>query len=86
MKRFDVKHVLRHVRHHLRILARGLLRTLWGAAAAGLAAVAAGIFAAIPAEAGYMAVFDFIGAAATTVVALCGIYAFGRNSRRKDAR
>lgn len=87
MNRNDINKAARCTYRHGRILCSGLLRTAWGAAAAGLAGVAVYIFAAIPAEGGYAAVIDFIGAVATAVVAISNIYAFGAFDRRsKRAR
>ena len=69
---------------HCLVLLRGLVKTMYGAAAAGLIGLAVYGFASIPAEGGYTAVCDFIGATATLVIALNGVYAFG--VRRKRGR
>ena len=48
---------------------------------AGLAAVACYTFAGIPGESGYVAVGDFVGALATTIVALACMYIMGGRKR-----
>ena len=69
---------------HLVIVGRGLARTLYGAFITGLIAIAIYGFVLIKSEGGYAAVFDFVAAIATLVVALANAYVLG--SKRKGAK
>ena len=66
------------------IVGRGLARTLYGAFITGLIAIAIYGFVLIKSEGGYAAVFDFVAAIATLVVALANAYVLG--SKRKGAK
>ena len=68
---------LMHTRFHLGIVLRGLGRTLYGCFIAGLIGFAIYGFVLIKSESGYAAVFDFIAATATLVLALANAYALG---------
>lgn len=65
---------------------RGLARTLYGALIAGLIGVSIYGFIAIKAESGYIAVFDFIAACATMIVALCNLYVMGGKKHGKRCK
>ena len=82
----DFKGVMRTIGFHSKVMLRGIIRTLYGAAAAGLVGMAVYGFMAIPSEGGYMAVFDFIGAIATLVVALSAMYAIGGGVKKGAKR
>ena len=73
--------VLKQVKFHAGIVVRGLARTLYGTVVAGLIAVAIYGFILIKSEGGYAAVFDFIAACATLVVALANAYVLGSKKR-----
>ena len=73
--------VLKQVKFHAGVVARGLARTLYGTVVAGLIAVAIYGFILIKSEGGYAAVFDFIAACATLVVALANAYVLGSKKR-----
>lgn len=69
--------VFKMAKHHTNILLRGIARTIYGAFITGLFGVAIFGFVLIKGEAGYAAVFDFIAAIATLIVALANAYALG---------
>ena len=73
--------VLKQVGFHADILLRGLARTLYGAFVAGMIAFAIYGFVLIKSEGGYAAVFDFIAACATLLVALGNAYLLGGKKR-----
>ena len=81
MKKVNFKKVLKQVKAHADIMLRGLARTLYGTLVAGLIAVAIYGFVLIKSEGGYAAVFDFIAACATLVVALADAYMLGSKKR-----
>ena len=72
---------MKQAKFHADIMLRGLARTLYGALIAGLIAFAVYGFVLIKSENGYVAVFDFIAACATLILALANAYALG-NKRR----
>lgn len=73
--------VMKPAKFHLEILLRGLGRTLYGAFITGLIAFAVYGFVLIKSEGGYAAVFDFVAAVATLVVALANAYVLGRKRK-----
>ena len=77
----DFKSMIKTVGDHGKILGKGFLRTLYGASVAGLIGMAAYGFVMIPTEGGYMAVCDFIGAIATMVIAMTGMYVMGGHKK-----
>lgn len=81
MKSVNFKKVMKQAKFHADIMLRGLARTLYGALIAGLIAFAVYGFVLIKSENGYVAVFDFIAACATLILALANAYALG-NKRR----
>ena len=81
MKKVNFKKVLKQVKAHADSMLRGLARTLYGTLVAGLIAVAIYGFVLIKSEGGYAAVFDFIAACATLVVALANAYVLGSKKR-----
>lgn len=84
MKSVNFKKVLKQVKAHADIMLRGLARTLYGALIAGLIAFAVYGFVLIQTENGYAAVFDFIAASATLILALANAYLLG--SKRRGAK
>ena len=65
------------VKFHARIAWRGLCRTIYGATVAGLLAIAVYRFVSVDGETGWIAVYDFIAACATMIVALANMYFMG---------
>lgn len=80
-----MKNVTKFIGYHGKIFLRGLIKVLYGAAVAGLIALAVYGFGAVPSEGGYIAVCDFIGSVATLGVAISCMYAFG-GSKKKNGR
>lgn len=74
------------VKFHARIAWRGFCRTVYGAAVAGLLAIAVYRFASVAGETGWIAVCDFIAACATMIVALANMYLMGCNKKRVGKR
>lgn len=81
MEKVNFDKVLSNVKFHACVVARGFVRTLYGAAVAGLILTAVYGFVAIKSETGYAAVCDFVAAAATLVVALGNMYVLGTKKR-----
>lgn len=71
-----------YICYHGQILLRGIAKVLYGAAIAGVAALAVYGFDGVTSEGGYVAVCDFIGAVCLTILALCGVYYFGSRPRK----
>lgn len=76
---------IKQLAYHGTVMFRGAAKSLYGAAVVGLIGLAIYGFASIPAEGGYTAVCDFIGAAASLAVALSAMYAFGGRGKKKTA-
>ena len=72
------------VKFHARIAWRGFCRTVYGAVVAGLLLIAVCRFVSVAGETGWIAVFDFIAACATMVVALANMYFMGRRKKCGD--
>ena len=81
MKSVNFKKVLTQAKFHAEVMLRGLARTLYGALIAGLIVFAVYGFVLIQSENGYAAVFDFIAACATLILALANAYLLGSNRR-----
>lgn len=73
------------IRHHSKILLRGLARTVYGTAVAGLVGLSVYGFMMIPSEGGYTAVCEFVVASLTFGMACGAMYAFG-GCRKKHGR
>lgn len=71
--------------YHCKILLRGLARTVYGTAVAGLVGLSVYGFMMIPTEGGYTAVCEFVVASLTFGMACGAMYAFG-GCRRKQGR
>lgn len=79
----DFKSVTNTVLRHGKILFRGFTRMLYGTMTAGTFAIAIYGFVMISREGGWTAVCDFIGAIATTCVAVTCMYAQGGGKRKR---
>ena len=77
METVQIKMAFENVKFHLRIMWRGFCRTVYGAAVAGLIAMSIYGLISVTTETGWIAVFDFIAACATMVVALANMYLMG---------
>ena len=77
MEAVQIKMAFAKVKFHLRIMWRGFCRTLYGAAVAGLIAMAIYGFVSVTTETGWTAVCDFIASCATLTVALSNMYFIG---------
>ena len=82
----NLEKVWRVLRYQGTILARGLVKTVFGAATAGALAMAGYGFWMIPSEGGYTAVCEFVAAIATLWVALSCVYVQGGGRRKKGAK
>ena len=81
MRNVNFKKVMKQAKFHADIMLRGLARTLYGALIAGLIGFAVYGFVLIKSENGYVAVFDFIAACATLILALANAYLLGCKRR-----
>ena len=77
MEAVKIKMAFENIKIHARILFRGLLRTVYGSVVAILLATSIYRFVSVSVEIGWAAVFDFIAACATMVVALENMYFMG---------
>lgn len=86
MTKSELKKAVTTVCLHSRIMFSGFKRTLFGAATAGLFAIAFYGLYSIPSEDGYAAVSDFITSLATLVLAITCMYAQGTFRKTKGER
>ena len=77
MEKVQIKKAWKAFKFHTRVVWRGFYRTLYGAAVAGLLAMAVYGFVSVTTETGWTAVCDFIASCATLVVALLNMYLMG---------
>ena len=84
MEAVKIKKFWATAKFHTNIAWRGFCRTLYGAAVAGLIAMAVYGFVSVTNETGWTAVCDFIASCATLVVALANMYWMG--GRKKGAK
>ena len=84
MEALHIKKAWKVVKLHTKIAWRGFCRTLYGAAVAGLIALAIYGFVSVTTETGWTAVYDFIASCATLVVAMSNMYLMG--GRKKGAK
>ena len=80
MSKFE--NTVKSIQIHSRCLVKGFVRMVFGALTAGLFALAAYGFIMITTESGWIAVSEFVGSTATTVVALVCMYAMGGNVKK----
>lgn len=78
----DIRSVWNTIGRHCKILLKGLLRVVYGAATAGMVALAVYGFVMISGEEGWVAVCDFIASMAAAVVALTCMYTQGLARKR----
>ena len=81
MEAVQIKKAWKEVRFHAKIAWRGFYRTLYGAAVAGLLAMAVYGFVSVTIETGWTAVCDFVASCATLIVALSNMYLMGCNKK-----
>lgn len=84
MEAVQIKKAWRAVKFHTKIAWRGFYRTLYGAAVAGLIAMAVYGFVSVTTETGWTAVCDFVASCATLVVAFANMYLIG--GRKKGGK
>ena len=84
MEAVQIKKAWKAVKFRAKIAWRGFYRTLYGAAVAGLIALAIYGFVSVTSETGWTAVCDFIASCATLVVALLNMYVMG--CKKKGAK
>ena len=84
MEKAEIKRVFAKVKFHTKIAWRGFCRTVYGAAVAGLIAMAIYGFVSVTTETGWTAVCDFIASCATLIVALSNMYLMG--GRKKGSK
>lgn len=77
MEAAQFKKLWKTVKFHSKVAWRGFYRTLYGAAVAGLIALAIYGFVSVTTETGWAAVCDFVASSATLVVALSNMYLLG---------
>ena len=77
MEAVQIKKAWKAFRFHAKIAWRGFYRTLYGAAIAGLIALAIYGFVSVTTETGWTAVCDFIAACATLIIAIANMYLMG---------
>ena len=85
MEKTQIEMAFAKVKFHSRILLRGFCRTVYGAAVAGLIAMAIYGFISVTTETGWVAVCKFIAACATMAVAFENMYFIGRR-KKGDAK
>lgn len=73
----NFRKVMEQFKFHGSILLKGFVRTVYGAAVAGLVGFAIHGFVMIESEAGYLAVADFVVSCGTLVVAFANMYMLG---------
>ena len=81
MEKAQINGAWKVFKFHTKIAWRGFCRTLYGAAVAGLIAMAIYGFVSVATETGWAAVCDFIASCATLVVALLNIYVMGSKKK-----
>lgn len=81
MEAVQIKKAWKTFKFHAKIAWRGFYRTLYGAAVAGLLAMAVYGFVSVTTETGWTAVCDFIASCATLIVALANMYWMGCNKK-----
>lgn len=77
MEAVQIKKAWKAVKFHAKIAFRGFCRTMYGAAVAGLFALAVYGFISVASETGWTAVCDFVASCATLIVAMANMYLIG---------
>ena len=86
MEKKQIKKFFAGFKNHIVIFIRGMIRIIYGAAIAGLFAMAAYGFISIPSDGGWTAVFDFVASAATLVVAFANVYVIGGGTCKRRCK
>ena len=81
MKKVNFGRAMEQAKFHASVVIRGFARTIYGALITGLLGLAIYGFVVINSETGYHAVFDFVAACATLLVAVCNMYLLGCKKR-----
>lgn len=81
MEALQIKMALKNAKFHLRIMWCGFGRTLYGAAVAGLIAIAIYVFVSVSEGTGWIAVFKFSVACVLLAEGLWQMYLLGRNKK-----
>ena len=81
MEAAQIKKAWKTFKFRAKIAWRGFCRTLYGAAVAGLIALAIYGFVSVTTETGWTAVCDFIASCTTLIVALANMYWVGCNKK-----
>ena len=83
MGKLEAKKIVNTAKDGAKNLVRGFVRTVCGAAVAGLVSLSVYGFATLSSESGWTAVFNFIASCATMCVALSNMYLLGARKRGK---
>ena len=86
MEKAEIKRVFAKVKFHTKIAWRGFYRMIYGAAVAGLFAMATYGFISISSEDGWTAVCDFIATLAMLVVAFANVYVIGGGACKRGRK
>lgn len=86
MDAVQIKMALARVKFHVKILWRGFCRTIYGAAIAGLIAMAVCGFFSVANGNGWMAVFKFSVACVLLIEGLWKMYSIGSNNKCGSGR
>ena len=81
MEAVQIKKAWKVAKFHTKIAWRGFYRTVYGAAVAGLIALAVYGFVSLTTETGWTAVCDFVASCAKLIVAMCNGYRIGCNKK-----
>ena len=84
MKEF--KSFARIIGRHFGVLVKGFVRMLFGTATAGLIVFGSWGLCMIPGQGGYAAVFDFVLALTTLMLAVYGLYVMGGINKKGAKR
>ena len=82
MEAVQIKRALANAEFHLRVMWRGFCRTVYGAAVAGLIAMAIYGFVSITAKTGWAAVWRFVVACVLLAEGIGNMYFVGRKKNR----
>lgn len=86
MEAVQIKRALANAKFHLRIVWIGFCRTVYGAAVAGLIAIAIYGFVSVSEGTGWIAVFKFSVACVLLVEGLWQMYLLGRNKKGRTGK
>lgn len=86
MEAAQIKKTLAKVKFHASVLWRGFCRTVYGAAVAGLIAIATFGFVSVSKESGWTSVCVFIGSFILLVEAFGDMYLMGRKKKSRSGK